>query len=61
MHIPVIVLSGKRDQQSPQQLLRSGAAQYLRKPVSVDDLVREIGRFIELREHGSARRDHTCS
>ena len=48
--IPVIVLTGKRDQQLPQQLLRSGAAQYLRKPISIDELVREIGRFIELRE-----------
>jgi CheY-like chemotaxis protein len=51
--IPVIVLTGKRDQQLSQQLLRSGAAQYLRKPVLVDELVREIGRFVELRERGS--------
>ncbi len=51
--IPVIVLTGKRDQQLPQRLLRIGAAQYLRKPILGDELVREIGRFVELRERRS--------
>jgi CheY-like chemotaxis protein len=47
--IPVIVLTGMRDERLPQKLFDLGAAQYLRKPIHFDDLIHEISRFIPLR------------
>lgn len=51
--IPVIVLTGMRDNQMKRRLMRIGAAQYLTKPLRLDDLVHEISRFVDLQERES--------
>lgn len=46
--IPVIVLTGRRDQTLQRYLRGLGIAQYLVKPVSFDELRSELQRFIKL-------------
>ncbi|HEY2827013.1 MAG TPA: response regulator [Pirellulales bacterium] len=46
--IPVIVLTGRRDQNLQRYLRGLGIAQYLVKPVSFDELRSELQRFITL-------------
>ena len=48
--IPIIVLTGMRDQKVKNQVLSMGADAYLNKPVQFDELVHQISRFIDLRE-----------
>jgi len=48
--IPVIVLTGMRDRRLRQRLLNLGANQFLRKPILLDELTHELGRFVALRE-----------
>jgi CheY-like chemotaxis protein len=48
--IPVIVLTGMRDPVLRTRMLRAGAEAYLQKPIRFDELVRQIGRFVDLRE-----------
>lgn len=47
--IPVIVLTGMRDPALKQRILSAGADVYLQKPAQFDDLLHQIGRFIDLR------------
>lgn len=56
--IPVIVLSGMRNPDVKNRLLQAGAEVFLHKPLSFDDLVHEISRFVDLRRNetdGSAQ------
>ena len=48
--IPVIILTGLRDRRLRHQLLKLGANRFLRKPILLDELTRELGRFVELHE-----------
>lgn len=48
--IPVIVLTGIRDRRHRQRVMDLGADRFLRKPIHVDELTRELSRFVELRE-----------
>ena len=48
--IPVIVLTGKSDENLPARMYRLGAAKLLKKPIAFDELVQELRRYIELRE-----------
>ena len=48
--IPVMVLSGKREQAAEKHALRLGAAGFLRKPVHFHELIDEIKKHVELRE-----------
>lgn len=54
--IPIIVLTGLRDPQLRRKVLHAGAEQYLRKPVRSDDLLHNIGRYVDLRPRGHTRR-----
>ncbi len=47
--IPVVVLSGLRDPALCSRAMQLGAAKFLRKPIHFDDLLQEIGRFVDLR------------
>lgn len=49
--IPVVVLTGMRDPTIKNRVLRQGAEGFLRKPASFDDLLHEIGRFIDVDRH----------
>jgi DNA-binding response OmpR family regulator len=53
--IPVIVLTGKHDENLPGQIYRLGAAKFLKKPLAFDELVQELRRHIELRERTGQR------
>ena len=48
--IPVIVLTGMRDRRLRHKLLNLGASQFLRKPILLDELTHELGRFVDLHE-----------
>jgi DNA-binding response OmpR family regulator len=48
--IPVIVLSGMRDRRLRQRVLNLGANRFLYKPIFLDELTNELGRFVELRK-----------
>jgi DNA-binding response OmpR family regulator len=52
--VPIIVLTGMRDPNLMRELVLAGADQYLHKPISGDQLVHQIGRFVTLRlkDHG---------
>lgn len=52
--IPVIVFTGMRDPAVQKRVLGYGADGFLHKPASMDCLLEEIGRFVEVR-----RRDRT--
>ena len=54
-NIPVIVLTGMRNRSLKDRLLHVGAEVILQKPVLFDELVHEMGRFVNLREHVSER------
>ena len=47
--IPVIVLTGKREEKLKSEMLALGADRYLNKPVHFDVLLREIRDFLDLR------------
>jgi DNA-binding response OmpR family regulator len=47
--VPIIVLTGMRDPNLMRELVLAGADQYLRKPISGDELVHQIGCFVTLR------------
>ncbi|MCA9258237.1 MAG: response regulator transcription factor, partial [Planctomycetales bacterium] len=49
--IPVIILTGMRDQRLRSALFALGADQYLQKPVHFDALLHELSRFVDLRPH----------
>ena len=48
--IPVIVLTGMGDRRLRHKLLNLGANRYLRKPIRLEDLLHELGHFVELHE-----------
>ena len=48
--IPVIVLTGMRDRDLRHKLLNLGANRFLSKPIHVDELTHELGKFVDLRE-----------
>ncbi|MBC8354329.1 MAG: response regulator [Planctomycetes bacterium] len=48
--IPVIVLTGRRDQGLEQQMLSLGADRFLNKPIRFDVLLDEVRRFVSLQE-----------
>ena len=48
--IPVIVLTGMRDRRLRHRLLNLGADRFLHKPIRLDELTHELGRFVELHE-----------
>jgi len=48
--IPVLVLSGMRDPSRKHRLLSLGAEEYLQKPIRFDDLLRQMSRFVEIRQ-----------
>jgi len=47
--IPVIVLTGDRDQRLKHQLLQEGADAFLLKPIHYEDLLAVIRSFVEIR------------
>lgn len=47
--IPVVVLTGMRDPGLRKRMISAGAAAFLSKPVSFDDLLHTLGQFIDLR------------
>ena len=47
--IPIIVLTGMRDPLLRNRLLSGGADVFLNKPISFDQLVHEMSRFIDMR------------
>lgn len=51
--IPVIVLTGLRDRHLKGRMKRLGATGYLQKPVTIADLLREIGKYLELRKRAT--------
>lgn len=53
--IPVIVFTGMRDPTIRNHVMRLGAEGFLSKPASFDDLLHEIGRFIEIRRRRPRR------
>lgn len=55
-HIPVIAITGVKDQNAHQRLLDAGAATVLPKPVNFARLLDEIKRFIPLQKRLSATR-----
>jgi CheY-like chemotaxis protein len=55
--IPVIILSGIRDQQQKWKLSALGANRFVRKPARLEDLAREIGRFVQLRKRSDEQGD----
>ncbi len=48
--VPIIVLTGMRDPSLPVRLMKEGADAYLRKPLSFDELLHNMSRFIDLRK-----------
>jgi DNA-binding response OmpR family regulator len=48
--VPIIVLTGMRDPRLVSELLLSGADKCLRKPISGDELVEQIRRYVPLNE-----------
>jgi len=46
--IPIIVLTGRKDQRLKQQMLTAGAAAYLTKPVDFDELLDQLARHIDV-------------
>jgi response regulator RpfG family c-di-GMP phosphodiesterase len=48
-NIPVIVLTGVNDRATRRWMLTLGVTAYLRKPLSFDALVAEVGRQIDIR------------
>ncbi len=46
--IPVIVLTGQRDQQIKQWMRTLGVQSYLHKPVSMEQLLSELGKYVGL-------------
>jgi DNA-binding response OmpR family regulator len=48
--VPIIVLTGMRDPHLVRDIMLAGADQYLRKPISGDELIQQIGRFINLQK-----------
>lgn len=53
-HVPIIILTGMRDRHLKEDVLNSGADQYLTKPIRFDDLLHEISRFITIEKRGDA-------
>ena len=49
-NIPVIVLTGMRDQRLKHRLIQAGAEAFLQKPLLFDELLHHMSRFIDLRE-----------
>ena len=49
-HIPIIVLTGQRDNYLRRRLRNLGIDEYLTKPIAFDDLREAVGRFIDLQE-----------
>jgi DNA-binding response OmpR family regulator len=47
--VPIIVLTGMRDPKLAQEAFALGVDEYLRKPVSGDELIRRIGSYITLK------------
>jgi DNA-binding response OmpR family regulator len=47
--IPIIVLTGMRDQALAARVMHAGADHFLRKPISFDELLHNMSRFIDLR------------
>jgi len=52
-HIPIIVLTGMRNPALKRQLLSAGADVFLQKPIQFDELLHELGRFIDLQKSES--------
>ena len=48
--LPVIMLSAKTDMESVNRGLAAGATKYLTKPISPEDLTREVREALELEE-----------
>jgi DNA-binding response OmpR family regulator len=48
--VPIIVLTGMRDPALPARLIHEGADAFLRKPLSFDELMHNISRFIDLQK-----------
>jgi DNA-binding response OmpR family regulator len=47
--VPIIVLTGMRDPKLAHEAIALGADQYLRKPVSGEELIKRIGSYIALK------------
>lgn len=47
--VPIIVLTGMRDPALASRLVQEGADAFLRKPLSFDDLLHNVSRFVDLR------------
>ncbi|MBC8354330.1 MAG: response regulator [Planctomycetes bacterium] len=47
-HIPVIVLTGRKDRQLQQRMAELGASAYLTKPLSFDELREQLARYIDI-------------
>jgi CheY-like chemotaxis protein len=47
--IPIIVLTGRKEPGLPGHLERMGVASYLTKPIHFNDLLLELGRYIDIR------------
>lgn len=46
--IPVIVFTGMRDPTVKNRVMRMGAGGFVQKPALFDDLIHEIGRFVDI-------------
>lgn len=46
--VPIIILTGMRDPAIVSRLISAGADGFLRKPLSFDDLLHNISRFVDL-------------
>ncbi len=47
--VPVVVLTGMRDQGLKNEMLGKGADAFLNKPIRFEDLVHTVGEFVDLR------------
>lgn len=48
--VPIVVMTGMRDLAMEAEALALGADAYLTKPTDFNDLIRELGRFVDLKE-----------
>ena len=46
--IPVIILTGKRDETLKQKMLALGADEYMTKPVALKELVKSLAKYIDI-------------
>ena len=53
--IPVVVFTGMRDPSVRGRMMRMGADGYVQKPARFDELMHEIGRFVDVRHRKAGR------